>query len=209
MILEQLLMQAYNVSAIGINVWAFQVARDVAGVGGPLLTSVMSILAQSYLVILPLIAFYLYFKKDLNVYTMIITGIVIYVIADIIKLIVMEPRPCTIPGEVTWINNISTLCESSTFSFPSEHASTLTGLIFFVKNYNYLKIAYVVWLLLVLFGRIYLGAHYLTDVIAGMALSMVGAYVIFHYKDLLNKIANDAVKKIMPGMAIIANRKSN
>ena len=60
----------------------------------------------------------------------------------------------------------------------------------------------MVWLVLILFGRIYLGLHYLTDVIAGAALSIVVAYIIYRYRDYINKALNAIAKKILPPLAV-------
>ena len=78
-------------------------------------------------------------------------------------------------------------CESS-FSFPSSHATTLTGLYFITRTYKYLNIMYIVWLFLVLFGRVYLGQHYLTDVIAGFIISIAVGYAIIRNKERINNI---------------------
>ena len=145
LIFANVMMQAYNVS---INIWAFGVVSSLASAP---LTNIMSLLAKSYFVILPLLALYLYFRKDMNVYSFVITGILLYIIADIIKLILQEPRPCTIPGEVAWLNGM-VQCESG-FALPSAHATVLTGIALFLKGYKYIRVVYVVWLLLILFGR--------------------------------------------------------
>ncbi|MCL5122450.1 MAG: phosphatase PAP2 family protein [Candidatus Marsarchaeota archaeon] len=188
-----LFLQPYN---IGINIEAFKLADSLASPG---LNYIMALLAKSFFIVLPAIVLYMYFyKKDMNTYSFIIAGIVFYVVSDIIKNIVREPRPCNV-SELSWINNVG--CES-TFSFPSNHASVLTGLAFFLKGYKYLRIAYVVWLLLILFGRIYLGVHYFTDVIAGVVLSVVLYYVLSIYAKRINKFFNNLVGRIFPKIAI-------
>ena len=72
----------------------------------------------------------------------------------------------------------------------------------FLKNYKYVRVLYIVWLVLILFGRIYLGLHYFTDVIAGAALSIVVAYIIYRYRNHINKVLNAIAKKILPPLAI-------
>ncbi len=159
----------------------------------------MAIIGKSFLVVIPFLVLYLYFiKKDANVYTFIVAGVLFYVVSDAIKLITKEPRPCNVT-ELSWINNVA--CESS-YSFPSNHASVLTGLTFFLGKYRYLQIAYVIWLVMVLFGRVYLGLHYFTDVIAGIALSLAMYYVISKYKNRINKLLNNIVKRVLPKLAL-------
>ncbi|ASI14300.1 membrane-associated phospholipid phosphatase [Candidatus Mancarchaeum acidiphilum] len=191
--LSLLLIEPYK---ININVWAFEFMKDISS---PPLNTFMALLAKSFLIVIPLLVLYLYFsKKDMNVYTFIVAGIVFYLVSDAIKLIVREPRPCNV-SELNWINVVS--CQS-TFSFPSNHASVLTGLSFFLSKYKYIRVLYIIWLFLVLFGRVYLGLHYFTDILAGMALSIVLYYIVIHFKDKINNFFNGIVKKIFPKLAL-------
>ncbi|MGC8538085.1 MAG: phosphatase PAP2 family protein [Candidatus Micrarchaeia archaeon] len=180
-----------NASRIGINLWAFGAAKALES---SVLTAIMSLLAPSFLVVLPVLVLYMLYKRDLNVYSFVIAGVLLYIISDTIKLIVREPRPCHYEslGLLTSVH----ACESS-FSFPSNHASVLTGLAFFTKNYKYIRILYIIWLVLVLFGRVYLGVHYFTDVLAGVALSLVIAYIVYRYRKRLNAFADKIVSRII------------
>ncbi|MEM3841324.1 MAG: phosphatase PAP2 family protein [Candidatus Micrarchaeaceae archaeon] len=188
-----LLLQPYS---IGINIEAFKLADSIAS---PALNYVMAILAKSFFVVLPVIALYMYFyRKDPNAYSLVVAGILFFIVSDVIKNIIREPRPCNI-SELSWINNVG--CQSS-FSFPSDHAAVLTGLAFFLKGYKYLRLAYVVWLLLILFGRVYLGLHYFTDVIAGVVISIVLYYLLSRYTKQINKFLNKIMKKILPRIAL-------
>ncbi len=191
----------YNIGTFSrnfsLNTWAFQFAGQVASAP---LTSMMSTLAGSFLIIIPLLVLYLYFKRDMNAYSLVIIGVLLYVIAEIIKLVMQEPRPCSIQGEISWLAN-PVSCESG-FSFPSAHASVLTGLALFTKGYKYIRVAYIAWLFLVLFGRVYLGAHYFTDVIAGVVLSVVVTYVVSRYSSVINRTANNIIRAIIPRAAI-------
>ena len=186
------LFAPYN---INVNIWAFQFVKSISS---PFLNTLFSTLSSSFLIIIPLLAIYLYLKKDKNVYTFIVAGIVFFIISDIIKMLTMEPRPCNV-SELSWINNLG--CQN-TFSFPSNHASVLTGLIFFLKPYKYLRILYFIWLALELFGRVYLGLHYFTDVIAGISLSIILYYIISFYKPKINELLNNLVKRVFPKLAL-------
>ena len=182
----------FEVYKLSINVWAFQAAKAVAS---PALDFIMYWLAKSFLVVLPLLAIYMLLKRDMNVYSFVILGVLLYVVSDAIKLVTQEPRPCDVSATgLVWINHLA--CEAS-YSFPSNHASVLTGLTLFLKNYRYIQILYIVWLVLILFGRIYLGLHYFTDVLAGVALSLVIAYIVYRYRRQLNAFADKIVGRII------------
>ncbi|MEM0149819.1 MAG: phosphatase PAP2 family protein [Candidatus Micrarchaeaceae archaeon] len=185
-------MEPYNMA---VNTAAFALAKSIAS---PALTSVMASLSESFLLVLPLLAIYMFARRDKNVYTFVVAVVLFYIISDAIKYIVREPRPCSVP-ELSWINAAG--CESS-YSFPSNHATVLTGLPAFLGRYRYVRLLYVVWLLLVLFGRVYLGAHYLTDVIAGVLISIIFAYILYRYRNKINSLANKIVGKIIPFLSI-------
>src|ERR1700719_1336264 len=118
-----------------LNLAAYQA---VAKLGSPLLYHVMLYFLESYLVVLPIIVLYLLFKRDRNAFSFAVAFLVLYIIADIIKTIVKEPRPCNLQG----LQYIQTYCDTG-YSFPSDHATALSGLVLFI-NYKYLKILYII-----------------------------------------------------------------
>ena len=123
------ILSSYKLS---INIWAFEFTKIIAN---PILNTFMHLLASSFFIILPAIVLYLYFiKKDRNAYVFVVAIIFFFIVSDIIKNIIRMPRPCHV-SSLNWINTVG--CENS-FSFPSNHATVLTGLGFFLKNYKYL-----------------------------------------------------------------------
>ncbi len=181
-----------------VNIYAFQAAKAIANFSNPWMNYLMAYLAASFIVVLRLIIIYMYMKKDMNVYAFVVAAVVFYAVSEVIKYIVKEPRPCTIQS-LSWINNIS--CESS-FSFPSNHATVITGLGFFLNNYKYLRWLYWAWVIAVLFGRVYLGVHYLSDVIAGVLISSMLYFVINRYRAKINSTANRIIRKVSPRLAL-------
>ena len=165
----------------------------VLGIASPWLNTLMSLLAQSYYLVIPLIAIYLFLKKDKNVFSFVIGAVVVFIVTDIIKMIVMEPRPCSV-ADLQWINHVG--CETS-YSFPSNHATVLTGLSLFLGKYKYIRVLYIIWVILILFGRVYLGAHYFSDVIVGVILSIIFYYLIMKKKAVINKFCSKILHKVL------------
>ena len=176
----------FNSTTIGINIAAFQLMNGIAAPAGSWLNPLMGGLAESFYIVLPVVLAYLYLKKDRAIYAYILALVLLFVIGYGIKYAVAEPRPCSVQS-LSWINAPNG-CESS-YSFPSDHAMVLTGVTLFLWKYRKAFALYTVWLLLVLFGRVYLGVHYFTDVIAGVVLSLVIMYLVYHYSEKVYSLA--------------------
>lgn len=177
-----------------INNLAFQFAGSLAS---PTLTALMNYFAISFYLVLIGLGAFLYLKKDKNLFSFALALVALFALSEILKLIFAEPRPCqSEPLAFPWIGGV---CESG-FGFPSSHATTLTGLYFFIKEYRYINALYIIWLAIIFFGRVYLGAHYLMDVIAGVIISIIVAAIIYRYKNIINnfiaKIANRVLKPL-------------
>jgi len=85
-------------------------------------------------------------------------------VSYLLKIIVARPRP-------NILLNIIPLVGSSGFSFPSGHAAvTFSALPVMNKEYPQLKYVWTTAAVLVALSRVYLGVHYLSDVIFGAVL---------------------------------------
>lgn len=109
----------------------------------------------------------------------------------IIKLIVLRPRPST-----------DILMHYSSYSFPSGHSSgaalilgCLILLAWRVVKHRWIKVLitcfYVLLALAVGFSRIYVGAHYPSDVLGGLCL---GTFVVIGYQWLFTKFVPNKSK---------------
>lgn len=115
--------------------------------------------------------------------------------ASVLKPLVGRSRPCEVLGSVHmwygpegWITTPAEVIRSykSSFSFPSSHATNITGAMLF------LGLAYrkALWPLLftavmVSYSRVYIGVHWTSDVIAGMVIgALLGWLAWYGFKKL-------------------------
>jgi len=105
-------------------------------------------------------------------------------LSNIFKYLVERPRPCHDPALQHLVHRVHDKCGGQ-FGFYSAHASntaalaTLSSFLIPSKNARFILIS---WCVLIGYSRIYLGAHYPGDVIAGWFFgSLIGysAYRIF------------------------------
>ena len=164
----------YNLIAFDINDLLINIYKLITFLGSTLFIISMCVFF--------LILFIILKKKN---HGLIVTGVVIIstLINNLIKIIIARERP----------NVISFVTEHS-YSFPSGHtmaATTLYGiLIYFVLKINMnkkLKIALSIVLgllpVLVAFSRVYLGAHFMSDVIGAIIMSTILLLIETYYID--------------------------
>ena len=161
-----------------IDVWIYE---HIPNMYTPFLNNIM-ILTSSVNNIYQLITLIIIIFIILNYYKLYIQMIFLSIsmignslIFLLIKEIIQRERP------------ISQLIEISGYSFPSGHATLSTTLAFslylILKDkviYNkLLLIICIVFPILISFSRVYLCVHYLSDIIAGIALGLIWVSVIY------------------------------
>jgi undecaprenyl-diphosphatase len=138
------------------------------------ITSLFKIITNfaSLSVIIVILIICMFFVKNKRTKKILLfNAILVVALNQLIKLIIARPRP----------ENIN-LIEENGFSFPSGHSMFSLAfyglLIYYIYNSNFRKgvktILIIILSLLIIFipiTRIYLGVHYASDVIAGLALS--------------------------------------
>ena len=109
-----------------------------------------------------------------GIFTAVITASIVYVLG--MKLLTARKRP-------TW----RVLERERTYSFPSAHSlisTTVYGsvfVIFFHATNSWLPILFITCLLIgIAISRVYLGCHYVSDVIAGIIGGTVWVYIFAH-----------------------------
>ncbi|QWB99699.1 phosphatase PAP2 family protein [Mycoplasmatota bacterium] len=107
-------------------------------------------------------------------------------INSIIKVIIARPRPFLADETITNLRPET----STSYSMPSGHtqsaATTFFGLAYFFKK-RYLLVFAIIITLLVAISRMYIGVHYLSDVLVG---AFLGITLVYGLNYLINKIEN-------------------
>lgn len=100
------------------------------------------------------------------------------IVSSLLKLIVARERP----GEY-----LVPILGWKTFAFPSSHAAVCFSLVaVFDRVYPMLKWFWVLFALVVAFSRLYLGEHFLSDVIAGGLIGFAIGLTLVHLKQKYN-----------------------
>ncbi len=108
----------------------------------------------------------LYFNKDKKRIPYLILAFLFYaVIVFFLKEFIARPRPYTF--------GIYALIPDTNFSFPSGHTTAIFTALPFMKKFKNIYYIYIIFAILIAFSRIYLGVHYLSDVIAGILLGLL------------------------------------
>lgn len=151
------------------------------------LTNIMKIITNLggvyFIIGITFLSLFIIKNKKINI-SIIVNLLLITSLNIIIKSILQRPRP-----------SIFRIIEESGYSFPSGHSMISMAfygffiyLIFTNKKNKYIKIISItslsILIILIGFSRIYLGVHYVSDVIAGFIFSL--AYLIL-YTSILNK----------------------
>lgn len=121
----------------------------------------------------------LLFRKKLCFWYLISYALV-FLTVTITKDLVRRPRPFSVCDQIENIGDAV-----SEFSFPSGHSACATAIAIFLSIFLFqifkdkptrvgIVISAVLYVGLVCLSRMYLGKHYLTDVLAGVAISAVG-----------------------------------
>ncbi|MFY0608382.1 MAG: phosphatase PAP2 family protein [Cyclobacteriaceae bacterium] len=170
--------------------WILDIDRELFlalnGLGSPYLDDIMIAISNKY-VWIPLylyLIFRLYQRFGVKFYWAVAVVLLVIVCTDQITANVFKPffgrlRPCKDPsleGFMTIIGH----CRGF-YGFASGHAANSMGLaciIYLIEKSTFGR-AMIVWSLVVAYSRIYLGVHYPTDIIVGLMLGAILAYLIY------------------------------
>ncbi len=94
-----------------------------------------------------------------------------------ILLFIQRPRPYT-----TGLTHLL-IAPSVDPSFPSDHATAACAIAatFLLKGRHWLALPFSLAALVVMISRVYVGTHYVGDVVGGMVTAIVGAWLVNRY----------------------------
>jgi len=133
-----------------------------------MIESLISIVGESYLLVVPLIVMYLFYRRDKRAYPILLSLFLTLVVVTAIKVAVVEPRPCIGLGPA--------LCQDPLQSFPSRHAALVAVPLIFLLWKMPVFVTYLAYLVFIGFTRVYVGEHYPHDVLAGALIGIVIGY---------------------------------
>lgn len=148
-----------------------------------ILTNIFKIISffcsPKFMIILNVLLFiFIIIKKKYKLSIIVLSSISSVIINNLVKIIVRRERP----------DYLRMVVEKS-YSFPSGHAMISVlffgSIIYLVNKYNLkhkklITFSLSTFILLVGISRIYLGVHYLTDVVGGYLLGIVVLFFIIH-----------------------------
>lgn len=101
--------------------------------------------------------------------------LVVWMINGVVKRTVRRMRPATASPDI-----IALVRTPPCFSFPSSHAGSTFAFYFILLWWNFPGAHYFgVWAAIVSFSRMYLGVHYLTDVLGGIFVGLIASLIVY------------------------------
>lgn len=188
-ILILVIKDIYLYEVISYDKWAFDLFKSIRSDEMTLFMTIITRLGNFISVVAILLVLLLLYKNKKTVYYIIINMISIFLLNDFIKHIIHRSRPVGY-----------NLINESSYSFPSSHTMCSTILFSFLiylvyKNVNnkifkyLLMVLLFIILMLICISRVYLGVHYLSDVVGGLSISIIYMMIFLMFnKDFEKKV---------------------
>lgn len=173
------LMEQFNLTEIRIIEWIQQFSGK--GLVDKFFIYI-SYLGEAYLFIIVAVMIYWLFEKRWA-YQFITAFLTSTVIVSVVKVLIKRPRPYQVSDTVESIGTPAhEAYGEQSYAFPSGHsqsaAAITTGVL--KKSSNlYVWILLILNIILIPFSRLYLGQHYLSDVIAGVTVGIATVFIIY------------------------------
>ncbi len=120
-----------------------------------------------------------YFHTIFNPYVLkaLFAPLIVWAVNGIVKRKVLRGRPETCGKGI-----VPLVREDPRLSFPSSHSGSTFSFFFILLFLQFSEARWIgVWAAIVSFSRMYLGVHYLTDILAGILVGLFAAVVVFQF----------------------------
>ncbi len=123
--------------------------------------------------------------------TLITFGLADWLSVNAFKIVFERLRPCHQEGVMEFIRLVPEGCGGE-FGFVSSHAANTFALAYFFIRYftrywKYSEALFASWCVLSAYSRVYLGVHYLGDIVGGAILGTVIGWLVFSAYGLMEK----------------------
>lgn len=101
--------------------------------------------------------------------------------SSVIRQAVCRLRPANLDNPISSVIQIVDGYRGGKYGFPSAHAANSWGLVFlmiYLFRLRTLSVLLVVWALLLCYSRLYMGVHYVGDLLAGASLGLLNATLV-------------------------------
>ena len=133
---------------------------------------------------------FLIFKKKKASFLTLITFVFSGLVAQLIKNIAQNPRPKLFFKPDVYVHFIDGVTVSNNFSFPSGHTTTafaVVTLIVLIAEKKIIQLPLLLIAILIGYSRIYLGQHFLLDVIAGAFIGAISTLITVYFAEKWTK----------------------
>jgi membrane-associated phospholipid phosphatase len=154
----------------------------------PALDGVMSFFTflgsiEFYLIIIP----FLYWTVDKRLgYRLLLVLVSTYFFSSVLKLLFHQPRPY-------WLGKVLGLGAETSYGIPSSHASgsfAIWGYLAYRLNKKWLWTLVAVFVFFIALSRLYLGVHFLHDIILGWLIGFFVLWIFIKYEERVSTWAN-------------------
>jgi membrane-associated phospholipid phosphatase len=168
----------------------------------PALNSVMNFFTflgniEFYLLIIP----FIYWAVDKRLgFRLLLVLITTYTLSSTFKLLFHQPRPY-------WLEKVLGLGAETSYGIPSSHSSgslAVWGYLAYRLNKKWLWVLVSLFIFFIALSRLYLGVHFLHDVLFGWLIGLVVLWAFIKYEDRVARWADqkDILTQISTGFAV-------
>jgi len=138
----------------------------------------LTYVGSAMLFIALILVIYIWVEHEREYLTPLIYGVILtFIIVYLIKIGVGRIRPYEVLAIVPLVNHLSS------YSFPSMHAALAFAVLAVLNKVSKLKGFWIILVLFISFSRVYVGIHYLSDVIMGGLIGYGVVHFLFKSKN--------------------------